>query len=241
MRNLRALVFVALAIAFSARPGLGNDVDSTVVLTFYGTVTSGVDNEGQFGPAGANLAGQSATVQFSFSRFAAEYTGGFLMGWMSGMATIGGRMTPIPGLDGGFLALSSQSASASANMIDTYAMILAYVSGSVTSGANSFGPPEDNTPSLPSPQYLTRSYSYVLQPGDSGVGSFVGEMFPAGCWDSSCVLHDDLSLDINQVTLNVGAAEAPEPAIWFLLALGLSTGLLAMRRKSRSEKCISWR
>jgi hypothetical protein len=248
MGRVKALIFAALAVALSSGTASADNVepclpflDCPVTLTLYGTVTSGTDNFGFFGTQGADLTGQSATLAFSTYRGG---IGSFIVD-LEGTTTIAGHSWGFPSEDGGWLNLYG-------NSVDAHSLIIGYaccddvpytyweLDASVSSGVNSFVPPQDLITNWGQADYLTHSFSYDLQPGDSGTAEAFGLSFlPDVCsGEPSCTTEEDIGVSIYRVTLDAGPAvvpaAVPEPATGMMVLIALSGIMLVRRQQERA-------
>jgi hypothetical protein len=202
-----------------------------VTFTFYGTVTSGTDNLGLFGTQGTDLTGQSATLAISIYRVD---TGFFTLD-LEETATIAGHSWGFPSVDGRSFYLYGNSVYAWGQAFDDSGPIVDYgLEASVSSGLNSFVPPQDVITNWGQADYLTRSFSYDLQPGDSGTAGVYESSFPPDvCRDGSCTTEDDIGVSIYRVRLDAGPAAVPEPATGMMVLIALSGIMLVRRQQER--------
>jgi len=231
MSRVKVWLFAALAvIVLSSGPVAavnGQPCDPflgcPVSLTFSGTITSGLDNLGLFGTLGADLTGQTATLYFSSFQ---HNTGPFLVDDEVGTARIGGHSVSVPNVDGGSFYLSGASVVASVNAIDCYST--QYPCWFYNLGASADGvvfPPEDLITNANSPDYLTRSFSYDLQPGDSGTANvnITRELqLPCSPYPACATTEDSIQVDITRVMFAGVNAVVSEPATLLLLGSGLA-------------------
>ena len=249
----KMLVFVALAAALSvgtaSADGIspcgnywgGSDLGPCVTLTFYGTVTSGTDDVGYFGTPGADLSGKSFSMAFGINWYEADtYGGGVGDALLNGTVTISSGSLTVQSYEGGYLALSGNSAWANVSDSDgTSDELGAYVSSSV----NPFVPPQDYIP-LDSPpsqaDFLTVPFSYDLQPGDSGGAGVKAGADLAYCPPYFCGPVDNLGMSINRVTLDIGNESVPEPATWMMVLIAVGSVMLVRQRGKRGFRFHPW-
>ncbi len=237
MGRVQALIFVALAVALSSGTASADNVEPcnpyrgcSVTLTFYGTVTSGTDDLGLFGTQGTDLTGQSATLAFPFFQddFPTEIFD------MDGTATISGHSWGFSSVDGGGVNLYGNSVSAMGVAFDNSGpwYVGTGIDASVSSNVNMFVPPQDVATNWGEANYMTRSFSYVLQPGDSGTANLGEATFPVDVCsgEASCVMEENIQVSIHRVRLDVGHAAVPEPATGMMVLIALS-GIILLRRQ----------
>jgi hypothetical protein len=243
MSRVKALIFTALAVALSSGTASADNVEPCfpflgcpVTLTFYGTVTSGTDNFGFFGTQGVDLTGQNATLTISTFQ---DYTGEGLLD-IGESVTISGHSWGFPSADGGWFYLYGNSVDAGGMAVDDSGpFIFWHLDASVSSGVNSFVPPQDVITNEGEADYLTRSFSYDLQPGDSGTGEASELSFPMDVCsgEPSCTTVDDIQVSIYRVSLDAGPAVVPaavsEPATWMIVLIAVSGIMLVRRQQER--------
>ena len=247
MGRVKALIFAALAVALSSGTASADNVEPCnpyegclVTLTFYGTVTSGTDNLGLFGTQGTDLTGQSTTLAFLTHQ---SETGD--SDWdVDSIATIAGHSWGFQSADMGWFYLYGHSVIAGGQAFDYEGDDFPYTAeelhASVRSGVNSFVPPQDVITNWGQADYLTRSFSYDLQPGDSGTGeAFELWFLPDVCsGEPSCTTEDDIQVSIYRVSLDAGPAVVPaavsEPATWMIVLIAVSGIMLVRRQQERA-------
>jgi hypothetical protein len=190
--------------------------------TYTGTVSSGVDNAGFFGPNNADLSGLAYTATYVFDTAvpgAAKnsvggtfftYGGGVNTPAVSAAMTINGHTFTTNGLGHAELDASNMSSGS----FRTYAQANA-----------AFGSQFDNfletqDPAAPYPTSLSSPFTYTYLA--VGTSSAYGTFKIGGDW---------LSLSPTTVTLT---AAVPEPSTWAMMILGFAgVGFMAYRRKSK--------
>ena len=215
-RTSRKALLVAATLAACALAAGAADAANITIITM-GTITSGSDASDLFG-AGANLAGDPYTLVVEYDALGASYFTDGSFGSDIGDPITGSVTATIDGTAFTSALLTDTSASLIEDLTDVFsgnsgndaAGDFTDVSQNVSS-ANSFVPVAD----------LQTDFFYAVQPGDSGLDSYLF----TNAADTETVSFTGAPDSVEQLV--------PEPETWALMATGLlGLGMLARRRRA---------
>jgi hypothetical protein len=228
--RMRTALLTAVALAAVTFSGVAQA--SVIALSFTGFINSGTDNGGNFGVAGASLAGDA--IAFSFS-----YDTGLLQADVNA-GTDGSAEYLYPGTDDVYVDYAGDSAVTESVTINSQTLTIAnsdnnytFLEGctpaacghgdgllatSVQVGSGAF----IEIDLVPTQDYSTDDNLF----SQAEVSALVG----GGVTTATIELGDDVIAD----TLSTSLVETPEPTTWISLALGFGmVGLVKRRRSAR--------
>lgn len=232
--------------AWLAVSAAGPSEAAQFLATYSGSVTSGIDNAGAFGTPGADLAGQSFTIDYSLLQPFPALVGAQFSAAANFQTTNGGTITGAPGPLSAVVTIAGRSQYVSgyyygsASYQDNYLISdeglvwdavqhLAYGDTRNTSVYSTIG--DYSAAMLSSPGIGARN-AYSVHEGDERAGFFKTASLQGGSY-----LHTDLVLEPLSFRsgLAPGAPGVPEPSAWLMMLAGFGAVGAALRRSRRQR------
>lgn len=215
-------LFAAAAVAALA----GQAAAAIVTVTYTGTVSSGYDERGLFGPAGANLAGDAYAAVYHFNTEIGRSPSCGAGGCEAQGGSDDGDASPSLGstftINGVTLSFSGDY-NALTEADSGYQQQYAYDSYFYAAGNETFLNGSDNFAEIADlPSSIDTPFSANLSAG------YVGGYFEDGISPSE---YDGFELTPLTETVTVAGMGVPEPATWATLLLGLLVVGAALRRR----------
>lgn len=197
---------------------------SLITLTTLGTIDSGTDTSGVFGPAGADLTGRPYTLALSFDNLGTSSSSSAASTTISGPIT-GGVVVTIGGVRFTSVIANSFGAFLSEDRQNIYGFNVGDDgAGEAISATNAF-----SAASNVFPADLSRNVAYTAQPGDAALNS--------GLVDFSASSFGGTGPSFLFTATPSGISRVPEPLSLALLAVGLCA--LGLARRARGGP-VAW-